>query len=169
MVEVRHLTIDDLAAVRYVHTAAVAAMAPSGHYTPADIKALSDFVRSPRYADLLLGNPSYAAWIDNETVGTAAWCPAQSPSPTARILALFVQPAFEGGGIGRLLAERIESDAYAAGYRALNLSATLNAANFFEALGYWITGKGGWALPSGREIPVVFMRKVEVHEVRAAS
>ena len=72
MVQVRHLSIDDFAAVRYVHSAAVAAMSP-GRYTPADVKAFGEFVRSPRYADLLLGNPSYAAWIDNELIGTAAW------------------------------------------------------------------------------------------------
>jgi len=37
-----------------------------------------------------------------------------------------------------------------------------------DDLGYWITGKDGWALRSGREMPVVFMRKVEVQEPRAA-
>lgn len=168
MVEVRHLSIDDLAAVRYVHTAAIADAAPS-HYAPAEVKAFREFVRSPLYADLLLGNPSYAAWIDNEMVGTAAWSPGEPPSPTARILAVFVQPMFAGGGVGRLLVERIEDEAHAAGYRALNLSATLNAACFFDALGYRVTGEGGWALPSGCEIPVVFMRKVGLHEERAAS
>ncbi|MGI9403028.1 MAG: GNAT family N-acetyltransferase, partial [Hyphomicrobium sp.] len=138
-------------------------------YAPAEVEAFSEFVRSPRYADLLLGNSSYTAWIDNEMVGTAAWSPGETRSPTARILAVFVQPLFAGRGVGRRLVERIETEARAAGYCALNVSATLNAADFFEALGYWVTGKGGWALPSGREIPVVFMRKVEAHEARAAS
>jgi GNAT superfamily N-acetyltransferase len=152
MVEVRHLSIDDFAAVRYVHTAAVAALSPS-RYAPADVKAFSKFVRSPRYADLLLGNPSYAAWIDNELIGTAAWSPGEAPSPTARILGVFVQPLFAGAGVGRLLVERVESEALATGYRALNLSATLNAEGFFDALGYRVTGQGGWALPSGHKIP----------------
>lgn len=168
MVEVRHLNIDDLAAVRYVLTTAVAGAAPN-HYAPAEVKAFREFVCSARYADLLLGNPSYTAWIDNELVGTAAWSPDEPPSPTARILAVFVQPMFAGDGIGRMLVERIENEAHAAGYRALNLSATLNAAGFFDALGYWVTGEGGWALPSGCEIPVVFMRKLDLHVERAAS
>ncbi len=168
MVEVRYLSIDDFAAVRYVHTAAVATMSPS-RYAPADIKAFSEFVRSSRYADLLLGNPSYAAWIDNELIGTAAWSPpGEAPSPTARILGVFVHPLFAGAGVGRLLVERVESEALAAGYRALNLSATLNAEVFFDALGYRVTGQGGWALPSGHEIPVVLMRKLLASEEHAA-
>ena len=38
MVEVRHLNIDDLAAVRYVLTTAVAGAAPN-HYAPAEVVA----------------------------------------------------------------------------------------------------------------------------------
>ena len=101
-------------------------------------------------------------------VGIAAWGAGESPSPTARILAAFVRPLFAGMGMGRLLVEHTDGDAGAAGYHALNLTATLNAAEFFETLGYWITGNGGWALPVGREIRVVFILKVAAPEALPA-
>src|SRR5436190_2221823 len=48
----------------------------------------------------------------------------------------------------------------AADYRALETSATLNAVSFFERLGYLETRRGTWGLPSGREMPMAFMRKI---------
>jgi GNAT superfamily N-acetyltransferase len=94
-------------------------------------------------------------------VGTAAWSPGEGLSPTARILAVFVRPLFTGVGIGRRLVDHIESEAGAAGYRAFELSATLNAVSFFEGLGYRVLRNGGLALPLGRDIPVAFMRKAQ--------
>ena len=103
---------------------------------PADIEAFAAFVRSPRYADLLLGNRAYAAWIGSEMVGIAAWSVGEAPSPTARILAVFVHPLFTGDGIGTRLDRVPRGRGRAAGYRALEVSATLNAVGFFEHLGY---------------------------------
>jgi len=70
--------------------------------------------------------------------------------------------------MGRLLIEHTEGDAGAAGYQALNLTATFNAAEFFETLGFRITGNGGWALPVGHEIRVVFILKVAAPEALPA-
>jgi len=160
MTELRALTVDDLSLARYIHTSAFASAA-QGHYSPADIEAVGAFVRSPRYADLLLGNPAVGAWLGQEMVATAAWSPGEAPSPTARVLAVFVRPLFTGGGIGRRLVAHVEEQAQGAGYRAFELAATLNAAGFFEGLGYRFLRSGAWALPSGCEIPVAFMRKAD--------
>jgi ribosomal protein S18 acetylase RimI-like enzyme len=168
MIELRPLSVDDLSAARYIHTASFAGAAQE-HYAPAEIDAFVAFVRSPHYADLLLGNRTVAAWVGAEMVGTAAWSPGEGLSPTARILAVFVRPLFTGEGIGRRLVDHIESEAGAAGYCAFELSATLNAVGFFEGLGYRILRNGGWALPFGRDIPVAFMRKAQfagLHAVR---
>lgn len=159
LVELRPLTVDDFSTLRYVNTTSFMSAA-ADHYAPADMDAFRQFVHSPRYSDLLLGNRAFAAWIGSEMVGSAAWSPADTPGPTARILAVFVRPLFTRAGVGRLLLKRIEAQAHAAGYSALALSATLNAVGFFETLGYWVTRHGKWALPLGREVPVAFMRKV---------
>ena len=158
--ELRPLSVDDVSTVRYVHSTSFIDAA-GNHYTTADIDAFHQYVQSPHYADVLLGNRAIAAWIGSQIVGSAAWSPRDTPGPTARILAVYVQPLFSHAGIGRLLVQRIEAEAHAEGYPALNVSATLNAVGFFEALGYWVTRNGNWPLPSGREIPVAFMRKVD--------
>jgi len=160
MTTLRPLTVDDLSTARYIHTASFEGAAKE-HYSQPDIDAFVAFIRSPRYADLLLGNRAVAAWLESEIIGTAAWSPGEGMSPTARILAVFVRPLFTGEGIGRLLVNHVEAEARAAGYRAIEVSATLNAVGFFEELGYRVVRNGGWALPEGREIPVVFMRKAD--------
>jgi GNAT superfamily N-acetyltransferase len=160
MTTLRPLTVDDLSTARYIHTASFESAAKD-YYSQADIDAFVAFVRSPRYSDLLLGNRAVAAWLSSEMVGTAAWSPGEGMSPTARILAVFVRPLFTGEGIGRLLVNHVEAEARTAGYRALEVSTTLNAMGFFEELGFRVVRNGDWALPEGREIPVVFMRKAE--------
>ncbi len=160
MIELRRLSVDDLSVVRYLHAAAFA-LAAEGHYTAADIEAFDRFVRSPRYADLMLGNPAVAAWLGQDMVGTAAWSPGEGRSPTARVFGVFVRPMFTGEGIGRRLVAHVEAEAHAGGYPAFEAAATLNAAGFFEALGYRFVRGATWALPSGPEIPVTFLRKAE--------
>lgn len=112
------------------------------------------------YADVLLGNRAYGAWVGSEMVGVAAWSVGEAKSPTARILAVFVHPLFGGDGIGTRLTEYLEDEARAAGYRALETNATLNAIGFFEKLDYLEIRRGVWGLPSGRQMPIAFMRKV---------
>jgi len=160
MIELRPLTIDDLSMARYIHAAAFA-RAAEAHYSAADIAAFDQFVRSPRYADLMLGNPAVAAWLGPDMVATAAWSPGEAKSPTARIFGVFVRPMFGGEGIGRRIVGQVEEDARGAGYPALEAAATLNAAGFFEAIGYRFVRGGAWALPTGREIAVTFLRKAE--------
>lgn len=158
MIELRPLTIDDLSTVRYIHTAAFSAAA-QGHYSQREITSFTDYLRSPRYGELLLGNPAVVALMGADMVGTAVWCPTPPPGLTARILAVYVRPLFTGEGIGRKLIERMERDAQAAGFRAIEVSATRNAISFFEDIGYRHVRDGSWGLPSGAEIGVGFLRK----------
>jgi len=160
MIELRPLTVDDLSIARYIHAAAFA-RAAQGHYSSADIEAFGEFVRSARYADLMLGNPAVAAWLGADMIATAAWSPGEAQSPTARIFGVFVRPMFTGEGIGRRIVGHVEEEAREAGYPALEAAATLNAAPFFEAIGYRFVRGGAWALPTGREIALTFLRKAD--------
>jgi GNAT superfamily N-acetyltransferase len=159
MLEIRALSVDDLSTARYVVATAFARGAKD-HYSAAEVEAFAEFVRSPHYGDLLLGNRAYGAWVGSEMVGVAAWTIGEAGSPTARILAVFVHPLFGGNGIGTRLTEYLEVAALAAGYRALEMSATLNAAGFFEELGFIETRRGNWGLASERQMPIAFMRKI---------
>jgi GNAT superfamily N-acetyltransferase len=104
MLEVRALSVDDLSTARYVVATAFTRGAKD-HYSAAEVEAFEEFVRSPHYGDLLLGNRAYGAWVGSEMVGVAAWSTGEAGSPTARILAVFVHPLFGGNGIGTRLTE----------------------------------------------------------------
>jgi len=159
ILEIRALGVDDMSNARYVVSAPFVRVAAE-HYTRPQIEAFVDFVRSPHYSDLLLGNRAYGAFIGAEMVGVAAWSVGEMKSPTARLLSVFVLPLFGGNGIGTRLVEYLEEEARASGYRAQEVSAILGATGFFEQLGYHETRRGSWALPSGRAIPVAMMRKI---------
>jgi GNAT superfamily N-acetyltransferase len=159
LVEIRPLSVDHLSTARYVVGTAFARGAKE-HYSATDMEAFGEFVRSPHYADVLLGNRTYGAWVGSDMVGVASWSVGEAPSPTARVVAIFVHPLFSRNGLGTRLTEHLEVEAANAGYRALEISATLNAAGFFEQLGYLETGRRGWGLPAGHVLPTALMRKV---------
>ena len=158
LMQIRALSVDDLSTARYVVGTSFARGAKD-HYSPADMEAFAEFVRSPHYADVLLGNRTYGAWVGSDMIGVASWSLGETPSPTARVVAMFMHPLFNRNGLGTRLTEYLEVDAAAAGYRALEISATLNAASFFEQLGYLETARRGWGLPAGHVLPTVLMRK----------
>jgi len=157
LLEIRPLGVDELSTARYVVGAAFQRSAKD-YYSASEIEAFADFVRSPHFGDILLGNRAYCAWVGSEMVAVGAWGVGEAQGLTARILTLFVHPLFGNHGLGTRLADYIADDARAAGFRALETSATLCAAGFFERLGYVAVRNGVWRLPSGRELPVVSMR-----------
>ncbi len=159
LMEIRTLSVDHLSTARYVVGTAFARGAKD-HYSNADMEAFAEFVRSPHYADVLLGNRTYGAWVGSDMVGIVSWSVGEAPSPTARVVAVFVHPLFSRNGIGTRLTEYLEVEAANAGYRALEISATLNAASFFEQLGYIETARRGWGLPAGHVMPTALMRKL---------
>ena len=159
LMEIRALSVDHLSTARYVVGTAFARGAKD-HYSTADMQAFAEFVRSPHYADVLLGNRTYGAWVGSDMVGVASWSVGEAPSPTARVVAVFVHPLFSRNGLGTRLTEYLEVEAATAGYRALEISATLNATSFFEQSGYIETARRGWGLPAGHVMPTALMRKL---------
>jgi GNAT superfamily N-acetyltransferase len=166
MLTLRPMTVDDLSTARYIHAAAFT-RAAAEYYAPEDIAALVAFVRSPLYADLLLGNHAIAAWMGPEMVGTGAWSPGEERSPTARLVALSVRPLFTGEGIGRQMLEHLEGHVRDAGFRALEVAATLNTIGFFDSQGFRLVRHGPLALPLGHPFSVAYMRKSDFAGVQS--
>lgn len=89
----------------------------------------------------------------------------RSPAPldpavdAAKIRAFFVDPAFARRGIGRMLMQASEQAARAAGFRVLELMATLPGVPLYQALGFTATGTLDQPVPDGTNIPFVPMRK----------
>jgi len=80
-------------------------------------------------------------------------------SEAAKIRAFFVHPSWARRGIGTLILEACERDAVAAGFRRLEMAATLTGVKFYEARGYEQHEKFDVPLGNGRSIEVVRMEK----------
>jgi GNAT superfamily N-acetyltransferase len=75
----------------------------------------------------------------------------------ARIRAFFVHPARARRGLGRGLFDRCAADAFAAGFRRLELTATLPGEPLYQALGFVAAGRSVVPMPDGQGLEVVHM------------
>ncbi|HEV2386919.1 MAG TPA: GNAT family N-acetyltransferase [Candidatus Acidoferrales bacterium] len=77
----------------------------------------------------------------------------------AKIRAFFVHPAWARRGIGSMILEACEAAAKAAGYRQLEMGATLTGVAFYEARGYVCLEPLEAPLGDGTSLPIVRMAK----------
>jgi GNAT superfamily N-acetyltransferase len=77
----------------------------------------------------------------------------------ARLRAFFVHPAWARRGLGRQLYDRCVADAARAGFRTLELMATLPGEPFYLALGFVPLERRVVALPDGEKLPVVHIAR----------
>ena len=77
----------------------------------------------------------------------------------ARIRAMFVVPRFERRGIGRMILQRCEGDARAAGFRKLELMAMLSGEAMYAACGYRAIENVPAKLEDGTPYPLTRMEK----------
>jgi GNAT superfamily N-acetyltransferase len=82
--------------------------------------------------------------------------PATEP---ARIRAFFVHPEWARQGLGRTLFEACRAAAEAAGFRSLELVATLPGEPLYTALGFIVVERLTPILPDGVKLPIVHMRR----------
>jgi GNAT superfamily N-acetyltransferase len=78
---------------------------------------------------------------------------------TGEVDAVYVLPERQGEGIGRLLLAELEGQARAWGLGKLELSATLNAAGFYQRAGYYQHDVILHRLPTGVELHCIRMAK----------
>ena len=78
---------------------------------------------------------------------------------SARIRAFFVHPGWARRGIGRAILQRCEKAIQLAGFRSVELVATLSGVPFYEAGGYSQGERFEIRLPNGLTLPVVQMIK----------
>ncbi len=78
----------------------------------------------------------------------------------AKVRAFFVDPDHARRGLGRMLLERSEADAARAGFRSLELMATLPGQRLYREFGFEPGAEVDYPLPGGLTIRFVPMRKV---------
>lgn len=164
--QLRPVTIEDLAMVRYIHAAAFRLMAASC-YPDEEIAAFVAYVHTAAYGDAICGENMLAGLLDGEMVATAGWAPADDGGVSARIRSVYVRPLFHGLGLGRHMTLQAESWARKSGFHSFGARVTLNSVGFFETLGYEVTSHGVQLLPANRGLPVSFMRKSDQHASQA--
>jgi GNAT superfamily N-acetyltransferase len=77
----------------------------------------------------------------------------------ARIRAFFVDPAWARRGVGRRIIEACEAAARQAGFRQMELGATLPGEPLYAAMGYAVTDRFDIAMPDGEVLPAAHMAK----------
>lgn len=77
----------------------------------------------------------------------------------AKIRAFFVHPDWARRGLGTLILEACENAAMAAGFRRLEMGATLSGIAFYRACGYAEIERQSVPLSNGETLPIVRMAK----------
>ena len=77
----------------------------------------------------------------------------------AKIRAFFVHPQWARHGFGTLILEACENAAIAAGFRRLEMGATLSGVSFYRARGYIAFENQAVPLANGQVLPIVRMGK----------
>jgi len=154
----RAVTVDDIAAIRYVHEAAFQTYSAEYH-TLQEIAAFIHMLRHPDYGLEILNSHMMAATIGGEIVGTAGWIRADDRGTAARLRKVFVRPMFVGAGIGRMLLLDAETRASRAGFFDFSVRASVSSIAFYKRLGYRISSHGVFATLDGVDLPITYMRK----------
>lgn len=157
-VSLRPAMIDDIPAIRYIHTASTRACAAQ-FLGEDEIEALTATVNGEDYIHSIVTASLTAACVGPEIVGTVGWTPTPTAPAVARLQMLFVWPMFAGAGIGRLLVSHAEARAHNAGYRSVRARTTAHDAVFFKRLGYAVTAQSALRTASGGRVPIAYLRK----------
>jgi GNAT superfamily N-acetyltransferase len=111
--------------------------------------------------------------LDGDTIGgSAGWSTrppgyaliggamrAHAVAGQPRIRSVFVHPDWTRRGLARLLMQTAELEIEAAGWRTIELGATLTGVALYQALGYVAAPRRSLLMPNGVEIPFVPMVK----------
>lgn len=167
--EVRRVTVDDFSAIRYIHARAFErGVAP--YLSEEEASAILDYIRTPAYVAELMTRELSVGLIEGQIVATSGWSAGDDSGTMARIGWIFVDPMFEGCGIGRRMVADVEARAAQSGYSRFAIRATPNAVGFCQRLGYDVASHGISALYSVVDaMPVTFMRKSVAHVVGVVS
>lgn len=92
-------------------------------------------------------------WMDRDAR------PLDPRTEAARVRAMYTHPDFARRGIGRAILAHCEAEAEAAGFRCVELVATLAGEPLYRTCGYTETERFEVLAPSGVAVPLVRMRK----------
>lgn len=171
---IREATFDDVPALHPLIAESARGLAQAD-YTPEQIEAAlgsawgvdSQLIRDRTYFVVEAQGAIVACggWSHRKTSFGGDGHTARDATPlipardAARIRAFFVRPAWARKGIGRALLARCEAEAWKAGFRSVELVATLTGCRLYRACGFVADPPVRYTLPGGVGIDFVTMRK----------
>ena len=93
----------------------------------------------------------FVAVLDDSVVGFVSWAGIE-------LRTLYVDPAYNGKGIGEALHHACDEDARAIGRRIIRVDSSLSARGFYQRLGYNVVRKT-FILNAGIRIPALVMHR----------
>lgn len=156
-VEIRRARLDEVDLIADAHLDSIGSIGP-GYYEPAIVRAWGAHIRPELYARAMQrGEQFFVAVADrSQVLGFSSHHGDGRTHGTA----VYVRGGAARRGIGSALFRAAEASAIAAGARAIDISASLAAVDFYKAHGFDEVGRGAHRLPSGDAMACVFMRKV---------
>jgi putative acetyltransferase len=157
LLRLRPVRASDLDAVVAMQEASIMALgAPV--YGEAKARAWARLGHQFRH-DLLGEGGFWVAERDQRLLGVGGWSPDSLEADLAWIRYLFVHPQTTRQGIGRRLIERAERSACVADRSRLRVWSSLNAVNFYRAVGFLPERRVRWPVQTTIELDYVLMAK----------
>jgi len=146
-----------------------------GYYTPQQIESSIKYIFGVD-TQLVIDGTYYIAEVDGQLAGCGGWSkrntlyggdqhkdiedPLLDPeTDAARIRAFFVHPDFARRGVGTHIINVCESAAKAAGFKRLELGATLPGVPLYKTMGYTAINETSATLADGVALQIIKMGK----------
>lgn len=175
--QIRVATIDDIPALKALIEVSVRGL-NSHDYPPDVIESSLKYVFGVD-TQLVIDGTYFAVEAEGQICGCGGWSKRKTlyggdqakaaedklldpETDASRIRAFFVHPDYARRGIGRLVMTTCEDAARAAGFKRLELMATLTGIPLYEVSGFTVTERLVSTLPDGAQMPLARMAKGEV-------
>jgi L-amino acid N-acyltransferase YncA len=170
----RFATVSDIPAIRTLIDGSVRGLSEA-FYSPQQIDSALRYLFGAD-SQIIADGTYYVAAADGEVIAAGGWSRRQTlhggdqfkgtddplldpRTEPARIRAFFVDPRWARRGIGRLLFHVCSTAAREAGFRALELTATLPGEPLYRSLGFHVVERDAVEMPDGVQLPTARMRR----------
>lgn len=174
VITTRLATPDDIPELQQLISISVRGLS-TAYNTPQQIESAIKYIFGVD-TQLVIDGTYYVAEMDSVTVGCGGWSkrntlyggdqhkevedPLLDPeTDPARIRAFFVHPDYARRGIGTHIIKVCEAAAQHAGFKSLQLGATLPGVPLYKAMGYQALENIQQPMPDGQVLPIVKMYK----------
>jgi GNAT superfamily N-acetyltransferase len=153
MIKLTPASTSDIALLWSLRTRAVQQICNS-HYSPEQIQVWSEAPPPQSYLRLLATRCALVAEEDGQWQGYGIL-----DRQTGEVVALFVEPAQVGKGVGKRLMKGLEAIAAEERFTRLYLYCSLNAADFYRAMGFVAIRDEAYEHPSGISLRCLYMER----------